>query len=81
MSIMTRSKRLGEMAPAAMPTSAPASPTRYLLSKQAGEAPEGSTADREAPESSRGRRAEAPDSGDGRARCLEQEFTRGRSQS
>ncbi len=45
------------------------------------EAPDRGYHDVEAPESWSGRGHEAPDAGDGRMSCVEQEFTHGRSQS
>ena len=45
------------------------------------EAPDRGDLGHEAPEERRGRSAEAPDAGEGRANCLEHEFTHGRSQS
>lgn len=45
------------------------------------EAPERAASFREAPESRSGRRAEAPDAGEGRDSSFDHDFTQGRSQS
>jgi len=75
MSVVTRSKRLGE-AFDATPEMVPA----VAAARHEAEAPERSDR-REAPETRNARSAEAPEAADGRASYLEQEFTHGRSQS
>jgi hypothetical protein len=84
MSIVTRPKRLSEaLVPSSAPEPAPTAPPTTLLSGRvrAAEAPERAALPSEAPESRRGRWAEAPDAGEGRGSYLEHEFTHGRSQS
>jgi len=77
MSVAVRTKRPNPTTPVSLPK-ATAVPER---SHPEAEAPEQGAIEREAPESTRGRWAEAGDCGEGRASYLEHEFTHGRSQS
>jgi hypothetical protein len=83
MSVVTRPRRLNEaLVPSSAPEPAPAAPpTPILVRVRTPEAPEWAARHLEAPESSRGRTAEAPDAGEGRGYYIEHEFTHGRSQS
>ncbi len=76
MAILTRPKRLN---PSVVPSATP--PTVSPRAPREAEAPDGGWREHEAPETRITRHREAPDAGEGRASYLEQEFTRGRSQS
>jgi hypothetical protein len=80
-SIATRPKRFS---PSFVPLSAseltPSTPPTHTRRRLAAEAPERGAQKAEAPESSHGRPAEAPDAGGGRGSSIEREFTHGRSQ-
>jgi hypothetical protein len=78
MSILTRTRRIHETyesAPERRPVPAEA------ISRHADEAPERAACPSEAPESRRGRWAEAPDAGESRQSHHDSDFTHGRSQS
>jgi len=77
MSVAIRTRRLNHPSP-----STPVKPSEPPpLIRQHAEAPESGEQRREAPETRRSSRHEAPDAGEGRGHYLEHEFTHGRSQS
>jgi len=78
MSIAFRVKRLAPASSSSVPVDASVA---SAPSTHRAEAPDSGEREREAPESRRPSQYEGPDAGDGRASCLEQEFTHGRSQS
>jgi len=78
---MSLAVRIKRVSPAASSSVANEAAHATATSTYRAEAPDSGEREREAPESRRPHSSEGPDAGDGRASCLEQEFTHGRSQS